>query len=101
MRWDGQRGCARCLRSRWDAGAQAQERPRPATLDAALRNRISHGIRVPDDDEATPPGVVDEAVPPGVLIEDGLSPEDAVALALWNNPGFQVALTDLGLAEPT
>ncbi len=38
-------------------------------------------------------------MPPGVLIEDGLSPDDAVALALWNNPGFQVALTDLGLAR--
>lgn len=27
------------------------------------------------------------------------SPEEAVAIALWNNPGFQVALTDLGFAR--
>ncbi len=63
--------------------------PDRATVDAAMRARISHGIRVAGD----------EAMPPGVLIEDGLSPEDAVALALWNNPGFQVALADLGFAR--
>ena len=63
--------------------------PDRAAVDEALRGRINHGIRVSGD----------EAMPPGVLMEDGLSAEEAVAIALWNNPGFQVALTDLGFAR--
>src|SRR5262249_5654024 len=39
------------------------------------------------------------SVPPGVELSDGVSIEDAVATALWNNPAFQVTLADLGLAN--
>jgi cobalt-zinc-cadmium efflux system outer membrane protein len=39
------------------------------------------------------------AIPPGVTIEDGLTPDEAVAIALWNNPDFRVQLTDLGFAR--
>ena len=38
-------------------------------------------------------------VPPGVRLEDGLSREDAVAVALWNNAAFQVHVTELGFAR--
>ena len=38
-------------------------------------------------------------VPPGVNVDDGLTPDEAVALALWNNPAFLVTLDDLGFAR--
>jgi outer membrane protein, heavy metal efflux system len=39
------------------------------------------------------------ALPPGVVTADGLTMQEAVAAGLWNNPGFQVALADLGVAR--
>jgi cobalt-zinc-cadmium efflux system outer membrane protein len=39
------------------------------------------------------------ALPPGVSLADGLTLEEASAAALWNNPAFQLALTDLGVAR--
>src|SRR5690242_6689209 len=39
------------------------------------------------------------AIPPGLSIEDGLTPDEAVAIALWNNADFRVQLTDLGFAR--
>lgn len=38
-------------------------------------------------------------VPDGVKIADGLTEDEAVAVALWNNAAFQEALADLGLAR--
>lgn len=37
--------------------------------------------------------------PPDVRIEDGVTQEEAVAIALWNSPSFQATLTDLGIAR--
>ena len=39
------------------------------------------------------------AIPPGVTLEDGLTEDEAVAVALWNNPDFRLQLTDLGFAR--
>jgi len=39
------------------------------------------------------------SAPPGTSIEDGLSIDEAVAIALWNNPDFQITLTSLGMAR--
>jgi cobalt-zinc-cadmium efflux system outer membrane protein len=39
------------------------------------------------------------SLPPGVATDDGLSAPEAVSIALWNNPNFQVALADLGFAR--
>ena len=39
------------------------------------------------------------SLPAGVTIDDGLSAGEAVSIALWNNPGFQVTLADLGFAR--
>ena len=63
--------------------------PDRTSLDKAMRERISHGIRLNDAD----------AIPPGVNAGDGLTPDEAVALALWNNPAFLVTLDDLGFAR--
>lgn len=38
-------------------------------------------------------------LPPGVLLDDGLSEDEAVAVALWNNAQFQADLTKLGFAR--
>ena len=38
-------------------------------------------------------------IPPGVTLDDGLAVDEAVAIALWNNPDFRVQLTDLGFAR--
>ncbi len=43
------------------------------------------------------PGVV--LIPGTVTLEDGLSEDEAVTLALWNNAVFQEALADLGLSR--
>jgi len=44
-------------------------------------------------------GAADPAVPDGVVLEDGLTEQEAVALALWNNSGFQESLADLGVVR--
>ena len=38
-------------------------------------------------------------MPPDVAIDDGLTSEEAVAIALWNSPSFQATLADLGIAR--
>ena len=38
-------------------------------------------------------------LPAGVSIEDGLTETEAIAIALWNNTGFQESLADLGIAR--
>ena len=47
------------------------------------------GIRV----EGTAP------LPPDASIDDGLTSQEAVAIALWNSPSFQATLADLGIAR--
>ncbi len=39
------------------------------------------------------------SAPPGTSTEDGLTIDEAVAIALWNSPDFQVALSSLGIAR--
>jgi cobalt-zinc-cadmium efflux system outer membrane protein len=46
-----------------------------------------------------PPDAGGTALPPGVVVEDGLTEQEAVAVALWNNPDFQVQLADIGFAR--
>jgi len=38
-------------------------------------------------------------LPPGASIEDGLTEDEAIAIALWNNAAFQELLADLGIAR--
>lgn len=38
-------------------------------------------------------------LPPGISTDDGLTIDEAVGTALWNNPDFQTALASLGLAR--
>src|SRR5262245_48559705 len=63
----------------------------PATgdVDKAVRTRTVAGIRLDSTD----------ALPPDVNLDDGLTQEEAVAVALWNSPSFQTTLADLGIAR--
>jgi cobalt-zinc-cadmium efflux system outer membrane protein len=38
-------------------------------------------------------------MPPGASLDDGLTEDEAVAIALWNNAAFQELLVDLGIAR--
>ena len=38
-------------------------------------------------------------LPPGAAFEDGVTEDEAVAIALWNNAAFQELLGDLGLTR--
>jgi len=60
-----------------------------ADLSTAVRERTGHAIR---QDASAP-------LPPDVRLEDGLSADEAVAIALWNSPALQLTLADLGLAR--
>jgi outer membrane protein, heavy metal efflux system len=65
----------------------------PVQTDAKDRIRIATGAS-PRLEPATAP-----SLPPGVRVDDGLSREEAVAVALWNNAGFQVSVSRLGFAR--
>jgi outer membrane protein, heavy metal efflux system len=70
--------------------ASANGAPTQAELDEAIRARTAAtGIRLERQ----------EPLPPDVDLADGLTQEEAVAVALWNSPSFQATLTDLGIAR--
>lgn len=64
------------------------------------RSYVSQGIKDRTTQELgqrTQPGWF--SLPEGVSLDDGLSQDEAVAVALWNNSQFQADLTALGFAE--
>jgi cobalt-zinc-cadmium efflux system outer membrane protein len=64
--------------------------PTHVDVDAAIRARTADG-RLRLDGQA--------ALPPGIDLKDGLTQQEAVAIALWNSPSFQATLVDLGIAR--
>lgn len=62
----------------------------PAPADA-LRQRTGAPIRAVAD---TQPGL-----PGAIALNDGVTPDEAVAAALWNNAAFQVTVSELGFAR--
>jgi outer membrane protein, heavy metal efflux system len=64
--------------------------PTPRDVDEAIRARTANrGIRLEGQ----------EPLPPDVNLGDGLTQEEAVAIALWKSPPFQATLSDLGIAR--
>jgi cobalt-zinc-cadmium efflux system outer membrane protein len=57
-----------------------------------IEERTGHGLNPNSQASAF-------AVPPGLSLADGLSEDEAVAIALWNNAAFQADLTALGFAR--
>lgn len=52
------------------------------------------GYTVPDK---TPIGKI--TLPPGASLDDGITEDEAVAIALWNNAAFQETLVSLDIAR--
>ncbi len=61
--------------------------------DAAERLQARTGV------PARVAGVVPPEIPTGVRLDDGLTADEAVAIALWNNAAFQVSVSELGFAR--
>lgn len=61
-------------------------------VSQGIQERTNHGLG-----EVARPGTLN--LPPEVSLEDGLSEDEAVALALWNNAQFQADLAALGFAR--
>ena len=75
------------------AGCQtAPPAPDTKTVAAHLSQRVGHTVP-----SHTGPAPI--ALPPGAAFEDGITEDEAVAIALWNNAAFQELLVDLGLAR--
>jgi cobalt-zinc-cadmium efflux system outer membrane protein len=69
-----------------------------ATVDNSVQGRVANDLHQATG-AAVRFGTDTPGVPTGVRLDDGLSSEEAVAVALWNNPAFQVALSRLGFAR--
>lgn len=63
-----------------------------AYVSRALEEKTGHALSPPSATEAS-------GLPPGVVLEDGLSEDEAVAVALWNNPQFRADMADLAVAR--
>lgn len=75
------------------AGCQtAPPAPDGSTVSAHLTQRFGHPVPC-----HTGPEVV--TLPPGASLDDGITEDEAVAIALWNNAAFQELLADIGLAR--
>src|SRR5262245_51551343 len=75
------------------AGCQtAPHAPDRTTVAAHLTQRVGHTVPA-----HTGPAQV--TLPPGAAFEDGITEDEAVAVALWNNAAFQELLVDLGIAR--
>jgi cobalt-zinc-cadmium efflux system outer membrane protein len=70
----------------------AQAKTRPADVSKEVEARTGHKINAA-------PKEAGWALPDGVSLDDGLTEDDAVAIALWNNPALQAEMASLGLAR--
>ncbi len=74
------------------AGCQTNPHaPDRSTVSAHLTQRVGHTLSAPAAGDFT--------LPPGASFTDGLTDDEAVAIALWNNAAFLELLVDLGLAR--
>lgn len=73
------------------AGCQTPQTPDRAAVSGHLARRVGHTIPTRTTGQLT--------LPPGAALDDGLTEDEAVAIALWNNAAFQELLVDLGIAR--
>ena len=74
------------------AGCGARSPYDRARISDTLEGRTGHPLR-------TDASSVGTETPAGIVLEDGLTSEEAGALALWNNAAFQADLAELGIAR--
>jgi cobalt-zinc-cadmium efflux system outer membrane protein len=70
----------------------AQAKTRPADVSKEVEARTGHKVNTPTKEAGW-------ALPDGISLDDGLTEDEAVAIALWNNPALQAEMTSLGLAR--
>jgi cobalt-zinc-cadmium efflux system outer membrane protein len=73
------------------SGCATASAPPPADVAESIRTRTGATVRLG--------GAESPAIPAGVQVDDGLSRDEAVAIALWNNAAFQVSASQLGFAR--
>ena len=69
-----------------------------ATAGQPVQTDVAEGIRT-GTGASVRFGAQTPSLPTGVRIDDGLSRDEAVAVALWNNAAFQVSVSQLGFAR--
>ncbi len=69
-----------------------------ASTGAATPRQVSDRVKQ-ETGHPTRESLGEPGFPPGVSLDDGLTQDEAVATALWNNPSFQESLADLGIAR--
>jgi len=69
--------------------------PRAADHKTTAEGILSRTGKSVQPDSASPKS----SLPPGVDLQQPLSPDDAVGIAIWNNPQLRADLATLGLAE--
>jgi cobalt-zinc-cadmium efflux system outer membrane protein len=70
-----------------------------ATADGSLETKAAEGIRASTGAAVRLDGAPIPSLPSTVRIDDGLSRDEAVAIALWNNAAFQISVSQLGFAR--
>jgi cobalt-zinc-cadmium efflux system outer membrane protein len=70
-----------------------------ASSGGSVQKTVADDIRTATGAEARLEPAPAASVPAGVRLDDGLSRDEAVALALWNNAAFQVSVSQLGFAR--
>jgi cobalt-zinc-cadmium efflux system outer membrane protein len=66
--------------------------PDRSTISAHLTERVGQTVPCSTGQEAV-------TLPPGASLDDGITEDEAIAIALWNNAAFQELLADLGIAR--
>lgn len=61
-------------------------------VDSELQSRVSDGLGPSQCDG-------ESMIPDDVLLDDGVTADEAVAIALWNNSAFNATLAQLGMAR--
>jgi len=74
------------------ASGLAQAKTQPVDVSKDVEARTGHKIN-------SAAKAASWALPEGVSLDDGLTEDEAVAIALWNNPALQAEMTALGLAR--
>ncbi|MBX3278801.1 MAG: TolC family protein [Acidobacteria bacterium] len=70
----------------------AQAKTSPAEVSKEIESRTGHKFNT-----AAKSAIL--TMPEGVSLDDGVTEDEAVAIALWNNPALHAELTALGLAR--
>jgi len=70
----------------------SQKKTQAPDVSKEVESRTGHKIN-------TAAKTTNWSLPEGISLDDGLTEDEAVAIALWNNPALQAEMTALGLAR--